>query len=88
MPEYFRNNKKEREFIKVTRGLGIIHFTEGFEADVIIRGRQISKIDIFDAEYAFLNELTGQDIFEIKPFQDTILETFRKKLVKYFYYTQ
>ncbi len=88
MPEYYKESEKTREFIKVTRGLGIIHFTEGFEADVILRGKQISQIDIFDSEYAFLNELTGQDIFEIKPFQDAILETFRKKLEKYYYYTQ
>ncbi|MFX1465882.1 MAG: biotin/lipoate A/B protein ligase family protein [Promethearchaeota archaeon] len=88
MPEYFKDCKKEREFIKVTRGLGIIHFTEGFEADVIIRGKQISQIYIFDSEYAFLNQLTGQDIFEIKPYQDAILEAFRKKLIKYYYHTQ
>ena len=85
MPEYFKDRKKEREFIKVARGLGIVHFTEGFEADVIIRGKQISQIDIFDKEYAFLANLTGKDIFEIKPFQDTIIEKFRKKLVKYYY---
>jgi lipoate-protein ligase A len=88
MPEYFKNRKREREFIKVTRGLGIIHFTEGFEADVVLRGKKISRIDIFDSKFEFLNELTGQDIFEIKPFQDVILEIFRKKLVKYYYYAQ
>ena len=88
MPEFFKDRKKEREFIKVTRGLGIIHFTEGFEADVIIRGKQISQIDIFDSEYEFLNNLDGQNIFEINPFQDKILEAFRKKLVKYYYYIQ
>ncbi len=88
MPEYFKDRKKDREFIKVARGIGIVHFTEGFEADVIIRGKQISQIDLFDSGYAFLNDLSGKDIFEIKPFQDTILENFRKKLVKYYYHTQ
>jgi len=88
MPEYFKDRKKEREFIKVARGLGIIHFTEGFEADVVIRDKQISQIDIFDNEYAFLKNLTEKDIFEIKPFQDAILENFRKQLVKYYYHAQ
>lgn len=88
MPEYFKDRKKEREFIKVARGLGIIHFTEGFEADVVIRDKQILQIDIFDNEYAFLKNLTEKDIFEIKPFQDAILENFRKQLVKYYYHAQ
>jgi lipoate-protein ligase A len=88
MPEYFKDRKKEREFIKVTRGLGIVHFTEGFEADVIIRDKQISHIDIFDKKYDFLKNLTGKDIFEIRPFQDVIIENFRKKIVKYYYHTQ
>ncbi|MFX1519609.1 MAG: biotin/lipoate A/B protein ligase family protein [Promethearchaeota archaeon] len=88
MPEYFKDRKKERDFIKVTRGLGIVHFTEGFEADVTIKDKKISTIDVFENEYAFLDELIGKDIFEIKPFQDVVLESFRKKLVKYYYHAQ
>jgi len=87
MPEYFKERKQEREFIKVARGLGIVHFTEGFEAEVILKNETVSEIDLADNKYNHLNELVGQSIFEIKPFEDDILENFRKKLIKYNNYT-